>query len=169
MDEIIREIEVVAQEGEGADKFRALKYLAGAETASVTLPPPLTSGERIERLARLMKPCGRDETRAAMAMAFPRPAGGDGTPAKFEDLSQAERDLVASITSVQDLYRKIPALKRTGRPSRPMHLGAAAVRLWAQEQAIAYFLDMANARALALANDEPIAAPANPGEASATA
>ena len=72
-DEIRSEIERLARGGgEGSDKRWALKVLAAQEgdTGRVTLPPPMSDGEVVERLARLLRPAGKALTSAAVGHAF---------------------------------------------------------------------------------------------------
>jgi hypothetical protein len=87
--------------------------------SSITIPPPLTRAERVERLARVMKPCGPDEVRSAWRKAF-RPTHGEIRPESaprgdaLEDLSAEDKRLVDRVHTLRDVYHLVPELKQPG-------------------------------------------------------
>lgn len=71
LEQIETAVTEIANDGDSAERLRALKLLAGMRAASgVILPPPLDDRERIERLGRLMRSVGTDLSRRAFGWAF---------------------------------------------------------------------------------------------------
>jgi len=166
IDEISKEIEDVAFNGEGADKLRALKMLREDRGGTaITLPEPQTHAERVHRMMRIMKAFGVDLCRAAFSEAFPHQINdlGDVAPVIPEDgLTQEEELRALRIKSVKQLYREWPALKRSGTPQGyPRGRGLVAVTAWCQEKARKIIRDEKQSKAdaatfLKSLKDEPV-------------
>lgn len=71
IDEILEELSKIGREGEGADRFRALKALSGMSGAQIALPEPLSDDEIVDRLFRLLAGAGKTNADRAMKKAFP--------------------------------------------------------------------------------------------------
>lgn len=78
LDEIQQLLTDIARNGEGADKFRALKMIATMNSAQAALPDPVSDADIVGRLVRLLKAAGYARATKAMSDAFPpgyRPPG----------------------------------------------------------------------------------------------
>jgi hypothetical protein len=154
MDDILKEIEDVAKHGDGADKFRALKFLASAETAQSFLPPPLEPREVVDRLVRVMRPAGPDMCRVAFKEAFHNTRsliaklGIDGTAMINEyHLTEEDKQTIQSITSLKQFYKTFQELKRPGFPTGyPSGRDKITQQAWLQAQAQAILMDRAQKR-----------------------
>lgn len=139
-EEVMAAIEEVARDGEGADKFRALKMLRDDRgTEAITLPPPLNEQEMIPRLARLMKPCGVHLCQLAFRKAFPRKNLDIDAPIEIEegDVEPEARARAMSVLSLKHLYKLYPELKRSGVPAGyPKGKSIAAQREWCRRAAL---------------------------------
>lgn len=147
IDEISKEIEDVAFNGEGADKLRALKMLREDRGGSaITLPDPMADGEMVSRLARMMKGCGRDLCHAAFSQAFPQSKShvDDAPVLHTENLSPEVMDQVQKVRTLKALYKRFPTMKRPGfPPGYPAGRGAIAQQEWCRRMAAKCFLDQA--------------------------
>lgn len=140
VDDIAREIEEIAFNGEGTDKLRALKMLREDRGGSaITLPEPLTQPERISRMSRIMKVYGIEDCRTAFADAFPRTLENLGETAPTitpDDLTEDEERLCLRIRSLKLIYKQWPKLKRPGvLPGYPIKGGEVLQTEWCQNQA----------------------------------
>jgi hypothetical protein len=60
MDDIIAMVtEIARDDGAGADRFRALKFLSSQKETSNAIPDPLDEQEILNRLHRIMLPAGK--------------------------------------------------------------------------------------------------------------
>lgn len=142
-DEIIVEMEDIAKNGEGADKFRALKTLMAQEAGSAVLPEPLSDDEIIERLSRMIKAAGPSASQLAYRRAYPaakRPIY-HAAP-KITEADVAPIDPLSLPRSLKELYRHFPEVKKPGIPTGyPVHGGMAVQKEWVQKQARRMLLD----------------------------
>lgn len=147
-DEILAEIEDVAQNGDGADKFRALKILMAQESSSVTLPPPMSDAEVIDRLARLIRAAGPTASQLAYRRAYPaakRPINHSAP--KIQETDVAPVDKTTLPANLRALYRMFPEVKRGGIPKGyPVHQGMAVQKKWCQEAALKMIIDREQAK-----------------------
>jgi hypothetical protein len=137
-DEAMEQISDVARNGEGPDKFRALKVVLAQQGSNVTLPNPLSLEEVIERLARLMRGVGPTNCQWAYRKAFPASKKDieEAMPrvSTFEMGSIEKDDLPKSL---KQLYRRFPETKRPGYPpSYPAQGGMEAQVAWCQRKAL---------------------------------
>lgn len=152
VDDIAREIEEIAFNGEGTDKLRALKMLREDRGgAAITLPEPRTHQEKVSRLCRIMKAFGADLCRIAFAEAFPRTVDnlGDVAPKiTEEDLTEEEETLCRRMRSLKMLYKQWPKLKRPGiLPGYPVRGGEEAQTAWCQNEARKIIRDQKQSKA----------------------
>jgi hypothetical protein len=143
-DEILQGMEEIARDPDDRDRFKALKALAASQSASMVLPDPLDRGERVERLARLMKGCGPEEVRLGFRRAFPTtPRGPDAAPDfQEEDLTPEEISYCHRITSARMLHKYFPELNQAGFPKGAPRKGGLELRAnWYRRQAIKIMLD----------------------------
>lgn len=144
LEEIITEVEDYAFNGEGADKFRALKMLHDRQSTGVVLSPPLNHGEAVERLARLMKPYGNMVARYAYRKAFPYTKGTVANTPEIRDklLTPEIRAKAYRITTVRGLYKEFPEIKRPGTiPGFPRKAGPLIRAEWCRKKALACYAD----------------------------
>jgi hypothetical protein len=143
MEDILKEIEDIAKEGEGADKFRALKMLANLTTSASILPEPLEEPEIIARLVRIMRPAGMGICQIAYNKAF---AYGKGLfaqlPAKAKDHDLTDEELGKVPRTLKQLYRRFPEIKGPGFPQGyPVGRSIEMKRAWLREQTIKLLTD----------------------------
>lgn len=144
MDEVKRNLEAIARDPNHRDHFKALKMLSAEETASVVLPDPLSYDEVVERLIRVMKPCGRDACHTAYHSAFGTSHRDINLPPEFtaEDLTEEEMKIVANVTSIPVLYKTFPETKQNRVPKGyPVGKGMIAQRDWLRRAAIKILVD----------------------------
>lgn len=144
-EEIAEEIAALAQDGEGADKRWALNILRQGQRDESALPDPLGPQEIIERLSRLMRPCGQEACQIAYRTAFPQAKKEleDTRPRVYEtELPPDVLARVARLGTLKDLYRVYPATKRSGVPAGyPRGKGPEIVKKWVQAKAMHIELD----------------------------
>jgi hypothetical protein len=143
LDEALEQISDVARNGEGADKFRALKIVMSQESGSAALPEPLSDDEIIERLARMIKAAGPTASQLSYRRAFPsakRPIYHAAPKITEADMSPI--DPAALPRSLKELYRMFPEVKKPGIPTGyPVRGGMAVQKEWCQKQARRMLMD----------------------------
>jgi len=155
--EVMEHISEIARYGDGADKFRALKFIAAQNSETAVLPEPLTAAEVQERLARMMHPAGVANTQIAYRKAFPKtqkPLGSEFPKIEISDLDPfTKSDLPKTLKA---LYKQFPHIKRGGFPKGfPRNEGLEVQAIWCQKKALEMLRDREQARLEALS---PIAA-----------
>jgi hypothetical protein len=162
MDEILAEVDAIAKDPGDRDRFKALKMLASAQSSSIVLPEPSTPEERIQRLARIMKPAGLGEVHSAYTVAFPGKRGiiEDALRPDEVELPAELHERAQRCTSLGLLYREFPELKRPGIPRGfPRGRGSLIQRQWCQTQAAMYLLELEKKKAISIVKvDEVIRA-----------
>jgi len=150
MEQIDAAISDIARNGTGPDRFKALALLRKSEHTprESYLAPPMTEGEAVERMARLIKATGGEVARAAYRRALPkerRPID-DPEPAGIEHLpAETVAMIEEKVRDLKSLYRIAPELKRPGRYSGfPISKGPLERQRWCQMQAKRYFADKLN-------------------------
>jgi hypothetical protein len=142
LDEILDEISEVARNGEGADKFRALKMLRDQETGGIALPAPLNDEDRIEQASMVLESLGPIGAQFAYRRAFPmakRPVQHSAPRVLMSDLMVDESVLPHNL---KEFNRMFPELKKHGfPPTYPQHSGMAKKREWCIKQARKILLD----------------------------
>lgn len=147
IDEITSLLSTIARdEDAGADRFRAIKALQGMESASITLPDPMSSDEVDQRVARVMKGAGPNATQRGYLIAFPDLAkkvfGLNMTAATPDMIRRAQR-----ITSLKILNKEFPAFKINGMPKGfPAGKSLVTKATWCRDQAIKYMMEEAAER-----------------------
>lgn len=142
-DEAVALISEIARNGEGAEKFRALKMVMAQESASVTLPEPMSDHEIIDRLARLIRAAGPTAAQLAYRRAFPaaKTAIYKATP-KIAEADVAPVEKAQLPTNLRALYRMFPEIKQGGQPKGfPRKGGLLAKKEWCQREAMKMILD----------------------------
>lgn len=142
--EIVDGITDIAQTGEGADRFRALKLLSSMEQATVVIPPPLEDWEVVDRVVRILRGAGPQLTQAAYARAFPNTA-----KAKFHkptknrlEATPEQKHEASKVTSLKILNRKFPECKMSGMPKGYPQRGSIAAKVrWCQEAALGILVE----------------------------
>ena len=137
-DEAMELISDIARNGEGPDKFRALKVAMSQQSGGITLPDPMSADEVVERLSRLMRGVGPANSQWAYRKAF---------PASKKEVFEAKvmvrgSDLTADDIkklpkSLKQLYKMFPDTKRSGQPpGYPKLDGLEAQVSWCQNKAL---------------------------------
>ena len=151
----------IARNGEGADKFRALKLVMSQETSGSVLPDPLNDSEVIDRLARLMKATGPTASQMAYRRAFPhssRPVTHAAPKVKASDIPPIDKDKLPK--NLRELYRMFPEIKKPGIPmGYPAGSGLAVKKEWCNKQAIKMLIDREQSRVDMIAVEEASNAP----------
>jgi hypothetical protein len=119
MEEIRSAIEAIASDDSNRDQFKALKMLAGEETSSITLPPPMSESEAVERVSRLLRPLGPEGCKIAYKKAFPasKKTIEDSVKLYMDDLDEADQEKLKRVSNLKGLYRLFPELKKPGLPT----------------------------------------------------
>jgi len=142
VDEAMEILSDIARNGEGAEKFRALKVIMAQETGSVTVPEPMNDEEKIETLSMLMEAMGPIGCQFAYRRAFPwakEPVNNAVIKVQAKMLEVDEKKLPKSIAA---LYRRFPEIKRPGFPrGYPVHKGLEEKKQWCQKEAMRILLD----------------------------
>lgn len=143
--EIISEI---ARDGEGPDKFRALKMLMGLEGSGVGLPDPLTDNDALERLARLIRAVGPTGSQIAYRRAFPASKRSiDANAPKISEADMPPIDRTKLPKNLRELYRMFPEIKKPGiPPGFPLRAGLEAQKRWCNDAAVRILMDREQAR-----------------------
>lgn len=153
MDDVMADIEAISEDSEHRDQFKALKMLASANTASVTLPPPMQEHEMIERFARLMKPAGYHVVQVAYKRAFPNRKPIEEVEPKFKEVQLPDEDrlMIQNSRNLKALYRLFPEIKKAGIPTGfPRGKGKELQQQWCRQQATKILLDRHQARMAAV-------------------
>jgi hypothetical protein len=142
-DEAMGEISLIARDGEGADKFRALKMVMSQEAGSAAIPDPLNDAEIIERLSRLIRAVGPTAAMLAYRKAFPkskRPI--NHVSPKLLETDVPPVDITKLPRNLRELYRMFPEIKKPGIPvGFPRGSGIAVQKEWCQKAARRMLLD----------------------------
>lgn len=145
MDEIAEMASEIARDPEaGADRFRAMKFLAQAEASTVLLPDPLDEPEAIDRLARLLKGYGPEVARLAYRRAYPMHRKQiDGMPSNAEIRIDPElKKKAMRIRTLKMLYKVFPEIKRPGvPPGYPSGGGILVQQEYVQRKALKMYID----------------------------
>jgi hypothetical protein len=165
VDEAMEILSDIARNGEGAEKFRALKVIMAQETGSVTVPEPMNDEEKIETLSMLMEAMGPIGCQFAYRRAFPwakEPVNNAVIKVQAKMLEVDEKKLPKTL---KDLYRKFPEIKRNGfPPTYPVNKGIEEKKQWCQKQAMKILLDRKQAEVAPPPNMDDDDAPAEPTE-----
>ena len=118
MDEIMAEMNRIAQDPGNRDQFKALKALAADENGGVILPPPLSDGEMIEMLKRVMRTCGMEASRIAYRRAFRRTDSTIETAPQtiIGDIPDHLKEKIKKIRTMKSFNKMFPELKQGGVP-----------------------------------------------------
>ena len=148
-EEAISLIADIARDGEGADKFRALKMVMAQESGGATLPPPLSPEEVVERLTRLMRAAGSGNCQIAYRKAFAgvRKGIGEMMPnLALADISPFEKNALPK--TLRQLYKQFPHITPKGGFPKgfPGGVGLEAQAEWVQCKAIEIMRDREQAR-----------------------
>lgn len=142
IDEITQEIERIAfdPDAEGPAKLRALRLLQQDQGGvAISLPPPLTEEQMINRLGRVMKGCGTAICQRAYARTFPKAGTRIDAQVLFalSDVPEALRAQVSKIKTLWQLNQRFPNEKIPGVPKGyPMSAGALAKEAFVQRLAM---------------------------------
>lgn len=143
LDEALELISDIARNGEGADRFRALKVVMAQESSSSQLPPPLGDVEIIERLSRLIRAAGPMASQLAYRKAFPaskRPINFAAPKLLTSDVPGI--DPLKLPKTLRALYRMFPEIKRPGVPKGfPVSAGMAVKAEWCAKEARKMIMD----------------------------
>lgn len=135
LDEAMELIAEIAREGEGPERFRALKLVMAQQSSSATLPLPLTDSEKIDRLARLMKAVGSTGAQLAYKRAFSNQRRIDTARPRVEMSDVPGLEDVKLPKNLPAFYRMFPEVKRQGWPrGYPARASAEAKTLWIQRE-----------------------------------
>jgi len=142
-DEAMSLISDIARNGEGPDKFRALKVAMSQQSGGITLPDPMSADEAVERLSRLMRGVGPANCQWAYRKAFPaakKEIFESKVQVRNSDLSAD--DIKKLPKSLKQLYKMFPETKRSGQPpGYPKNDGLEAQVAWCQNKAIQIIRD----------------------------
>lgn len=141
----MEKISEIADDRDNRDQFKALKMLAAAKSSGIVLPEPMSDGEMIERLVRLIKPAGMEVVQIAYRKAFPhakRSVNESSPKLEVGDLSAEMKEMVAKVTSLKVFNKMFPEVKQPGTPKGyPSGRGIVAQRAWLQRAAAKILLD----------------------------
>jgi hypothetical protein len=151
IDEILSMVSEIARDTEaGADRFRALKMLASAGSASVVLPEPLDDNEMVDRIARIMKSSGKDIVKRAWTHAFHQQSSDamlESPRLHANDIPAFLRARAMSVKSLKKLYPEFPEVKRPGfPPGYPAGKGISVQTAWCQDMSLKILLERENQR-----------------------
>jgi hypothetical protein len=146
MEDIKLGLSDMARNGEGAQRAQAYRMLMNMESATVTLPEPMTYEEEIERLTRILKACGKEKVQVSWKRAWPttkKTVDDDADRMTLEDLPPRIRFTAEHVTTLRKLYDMAPEIKpKGGFPSGyPLGKGKAMRCRWVQHQAAKILLD----------------------------
>ena len=145
MDDIKAGLSDMAENGEGAQRAQAYRMLMNMESATVTLPPPMSYEEEIERLTRLCKAVGKEKLQAAWRRAFPstKQEVDDADELSIHDMPPHIRFTAEHVTTLKKLYDMAPEIKPKGGVPKgfPWGRGKALQCKWCQHQAALILLD----------------------------
>jgi hypothetical protein len=144
LDEVMESVSCIAQEDGHRDQFKALKLLATAQNAAIVLPEPLTRQERMDRLSRIMKGCGREDTQIAFARTFARSKQkiGEAPSLTLDDVTPEMYERVKHVTSIVTFNRAAPEVKKSGVPrGYPKGKGKVAQKAWLQKEFAKILID----------------------------
>jgi len=113
MEQILADVEKIAQDANGgAERLRALQFLANREQANVVLPEPMDKAEKLTRLKRVMRGAGPDLCRQAFFSCWPGRIGKLTEPPSWDKMQLSEEDqaLVLKIVGLKQLYRYFPEI-----------------------------------------------------------
>ena len=148
-DEAMGLISDIARNGEGPDKFRALKVAMDQQSGGVALPPPMSAEEVVERLTRIMRASGKGNCQIAYRKAFvgTRTSIGDAMPdLALADITPFEKNALPR--TLRQLYKQFPSIKpRGGVPKGyPMRSGLETQTEWVQCKAVEIMRDREQTR-----------------------
>jgi len=147
LDEVTTILSDIARNGEGAERFRALKMVAAQETGSITLPDPISDAEAIERLGRIIRAAGPTVAQLAYRKAFPAAKRPINHAAPRVTVADMIIDRATLPVNLKQLYRRFPEIKRPGVPQGyPMGKGLAVVKDWCQKKALQLLIDQEQGR-----------------------
>ena len=119
-EEITARIHALGKHGDDAASRWALKLLHSQQQSDSGLPPPLTENEYIERLARVMKPAGRELCQIAYRKAFPYGPklnlGVVQAGVRAQHLPEDAKERIKKVHNLKSLYRLYPQVKKHGVP-----------------------------------------------------
>ncbi len=147
IEEVTSILSDIARNGEGPERFRALKMIAAQETGSVTLPEPISDVETVERLGRLMKAAGATAVHMAYRRVFPRAQRPINVGAPKVTIDDMIVDRATLPVNLKQLYRTFPEIKRPGVPQGyPRKGGLSVVKQWCQKTALRLLMDREQGR-----------------------
>jgi hypothetical protein len=158
LDEIMGMVTEIAKDPDaGADRFRALKMLATTDTATVSIPPPMTQEELVARTSRILHGVGLHIAQLSFHQAFKTTKASpfDAPVLDSKDLTSEDREMAAKVRTLKSLYKKFPEVKRPGfPPGYPAGRGMVAQQAWCQNAALKAMIDRKQAEAVARAKQE---------------
>ena len=143
LDEVMESVSSIAQEDGHRDQFKALKLLATAQNAAIVLPAPLSREEKMDRLGRLMKGCGVEDSQIAFARAFSRhkTTAGQAPNLHLDDLTAEQLSKVRHIKGVKT-FNKFFEVSKSGVPKGyPKGKGRELQVAWLKREALKIILD----------------------------
>lgn len=148
LDEVLDIVSDIARNGEGPERFRALKLIMSQEAGSATLPEPFSDAEIIDRLARLIRAAGPTASQLAYRKAFPsakRMINQEKPRLTESDLPPIDKATLPS--TLRALYREFPEAKRPGVPKGyPVKAGMAVKAAWVRNEALKMRMDQERAK-----------------------
>lgn len=164
MEEIKAGLSELARSGEGAQRTQAYRLLMNMESATVTLPPPLSRQERLERYARLTKALGIEDAQIGFQMAFPTSKRKIDDRPKYtlDDVPARVRGMATQVTTLKKLKKLVlsggdrEAWPKGGFPKGyPVYEGKVAQARWCVEEAAKYYLLKLKDTAAPVKEDDP--------------
>lgn len=148
-EQIEQRIHQLAKEGDDASARWALKLLHSQRQGETGIPAPLNAAEMIERLARVMRPAGREQCQVAYRKAFPygprMNLGIVAAEVRAQHLSNEIKAEILKVRTLRDLYRHYPTIKRSGVPKGyPRSKGQEVVAAFLQRIATQIEVDRMN-------------------------
>jgi hypothetical protein len=171
IEDITADIEQISQDTDHRDQFKALRMLAAEKGSSVVLPLPMDEHEQCERMARLMRGIGANQTQIAYKRAFPTRTSVEKTEPMVNTghLSPADRKTIEACRGVKSLYRHFPELKRPGQPPGfPKKGSLEQKQSWCRDTAMKIILGRENEKLKAVESKDVGLGNGGPGTDSTT-
>src|SRR6185369_10728471 len=138
MDDIRRGLSEMAETGEGAQRAQAYRMLMNMESATVTLPTPMTVEEELERVTRFMKALGKEKCQVGWRRAFPATSKeiDDTDKFSFDDLPPQLKSEAMACNTHKKLFKYMgdASIKGVTINGYPKYGSALKKSMWCQTQ-----------------------------------
>ena len=144
MDDIKLGLSDMARNGEGAQRAQAYRMLMNMESATVTLPTPMTLEEEYERGSRFFKALGKEKCQVVYRRSFPTAKPIDDSDGfSIDDMTPHVKAEAMRITTLKKLNDLIPGIRPKGGVAKgyPTFQSPLKKVRFCQHQAALYLLE----------------------------